>query len=191
MHHPIILHIETSTSVCSVALSRGVVLLGCIDETIENAHASRLTLNINRLLREQGVPFQDLDAVSVAKGPGSYTGLRIAVSTAKGLCYALDIPLLGIDSLYALASGYARRLAYPASSALMVPLFDARRMEVYRAVFASSAEENQLKEIQGTEAVVVDTTSFDRWKHQGQELHLLGSGADKLVALFEDDDQVR
>src|SRR5690606_37787912 len=98
-----ILQIETATQVGSAALSANGETIACIDVDEPNVHASRLTLMVEELLRKTGLTFNDLSAVAVSKGPGSYTGLRIGVSTAKGLCYAADLPLIGIGTLATMA----------------------------------------------------------------------------------------
>src|SRR5690606_627052 len=100
----IILQIDTATSVCSVAVSRSGITIATAELDEPNVHASKLTRLIEKVVFDAGIKLSDLDAVAVSKGPGSYTGLRIGVSTAKGLCYGLDIPLIGIDSLLSLAN---------------------------------------------------------------------------------------
>ncbi|HEX8378264.1 MAG TPA: tRNA (adenosine(37)-N6)-threonylcarbamoyltransferase complex dimerization subunit type 1 TsaB, partial [Pedobacter sp.] len=104
-----------------------------------NAHASNLTLFIEEVMLSAGKTMPDLDAVAVSMGPGSYTGLRIGVSTAKGLCYGLDIPLIAINTLEAMAYGY--RMIDTSESKLFCPMIDARRMEVYSAVYNSNLNE--------------------------------------------------
>ena len=128
---------------------------------------------------------EQLDAVAVSKGPGSYTGLRIGVSTAKGVCYAADKPLLAIDTLHAMAYGMAVRLADSLQPTdLLIPMIDARRMEVYRAVF-----DTQRNPVAGTEALVVDENSFDELQKQ-HRLWLFGDGAAKLNSLFTHQSQI-
>src|SRR6476469_1139215 len=105
----LILQIETSTTSCSVALSLGGKTIAVKELTERNAHASNLTLFIREVMLESGKEMSDLNAVAVSMGPGSYTGLRIGVSTAKGLCFALDIPLIGINTLHAMANGFISR----------------------------------------------------------------------------------
>ena len=133
------LHLETSTKVCSVALScDGKQLAIKEDLSNEYSHAENLTSYIQDVLNQSKISLKELSAVSVASGPGSYTGLRIGVSTAKGLCYALDIPLIAVSTLYSLASGFRRK--FPDSEALICPMLDARRMEVYTALFSKNLE---------------------------------------------------
>src|SRR6476620_4220596 len=97
----LILQIETATQTCSVALAKDGVILDCIQQTERNIHASVITLFIDELLEKNNCQFSDLSAVAISMGPGSYTGLRIGVSTAKGLCYALDVPLIAVNTLEA------------------------------------------------------------------------------------------
>lgn len=130
-----ILCLETATSLCSVALcnDRSVISLKESDEG--RSHASLLTLFIDELLREAGIRTTDLEAVAVSKGPGSYTGLRIGVSVAKGIAYAASIPLIGIDTTYSMFRGYISKTETMKETDLFCPLLDARRMEVYYSVF--------------------------------------------------------
>lgn len=133
-----ILNIETATKNCSVALAKeGEIIL--YKEIAEEgySHAERLHVFIEEIIKEARITTKDLSAIAVSQGPGSYTGLRIGVSTAKGLCYALDIPLIAIDTLQSLAS----QVSF--SDGLVIPMIDARRMEVYSAVFSSSLEKKR------------------------------------------------
>ena len=139
----LILCIETGTDVCSVALARGGRLVSLREEAGRD-HARKVALFADELFREAGISPRGLDAVAVGRGPGSYTGLRIGTSFAKGLCYALDVPLLAVDSLAAMAviacddreAGLFRSAQW--ESALLCPMIDARRMEVYAEVFDTS-----------------------------------------------------
>ena len=184
-----ILQIDTATEICSVSISAEGVLIGEYAVREVNVHASMLTVYIDRLLKELSLDYKDLSAVAVSKGPGSYTGLRIGVSTAKGLCYALDIPLLGINTLGSMFEGYATHFGL-ADDSLYVPMLDARRMEVYMAIFDSSR--NCVKD---TAAVIVDLDTFDAFPQK--KIVLFGSGANKLGELLSDrkhimiDDQYR
>ena len=130
-----ILNIETATKNCSVALAKEGITILCKEIAEEGySHAERLHVFIEEIISEAGIQLKDLAAIAVSQGPGSYTGLRIGVSTAKGLCYALDIPLIAVDTLKALASKVM------VSDGLIVPMIDARRMEVYSAVFSADLE---------------------------------------------------
>ena len=128
-----ILHIETATKVCSVALSNCGEFIAC-KESISDGfiHSEALTLYIEEVLAEGKVTLSDLCAISISSGPGSYTGLRIGLSTAKGLCFALKIPLISVDTLSALME------LVPLRNQNIIPLLDARRMEVYAQVFSST-----------------------------------------------------
>ena len=131
---PLILNLETSTKVCSVVLAKDGVEIDREEISSEQfTHSENLTVFIDRIFQRQAdFSLKDLEAVAVSAGPGSYTGVRIGCSTAKGLCYALEIPLIAIDSLKALANN-----TLEVSSDLICPMFDARRMEVYSAVYNS------------------------------------------------------
>ncbi len=132
----IILQIETATASCSVALARDGIVLGCRQINERNIHAEVITLFIDELISTAALKYTDLDAIAVSCGPGSYTGLRIGVSTAKGLCFALDKALIAIETLEAMAYGMASRSEHLiAGDTLLCPMIDARRMEVFTAVF--------------------------------------------------------
>jgi tRNA threonylcarbamoyladenosine biosynthesis protein TsaB len=153
-----IICLETSTPVCSVALcdSRGIVALK--ENSEDKSHASRLTVFIEELLTGAGIRAQDLDAVAVSKGPGSYTGLRIGVSTAKGIAYAASIPLIGIETTISMFHGIGESLRKKYGldeKSLFVPMLDARRMEVFYSILTS--EGRSVKEIT---AEIIDERSF-------------------------------
>jgi tRNA threonylcarbamoyladenosine biosynthesis protein TsaB len=180
-----LLHLETSTTVCSVALSQGNEIIGLSEIDEANVHASQLTCRVDQLMEKEGWTYADLDAVVVSKGPGSYTGLRIGVSTAKGLCYALDKPLIALDSLQSLAAGYLQRDGQPGLDDRLVPMIDARRMEVY----ASHWDLNG-RRLSPTEAIILEEETFDAWKEKGT-CFLFGSGADKLVELYQHQEHIQ
>jgi tRNA threonylcarbamoyladenosine biosynthesis protein TsaB len=130
-----ILNIETATKNCSVALAKEGKTILCKEIAEEGySHAERLHVFIEEIINEAGINLKDLAAIAVSQGPGSYTGLRIGVSAAKGLCYALNIPLIAVDTLQTLASQVV------VTDGLIVPMIDARRMEVYSAIFSSTLE---------------------------------------------------
>jgi len=173
----IILCIETATSVCSVAIAGDNTLIATRESDQKNVHASLVSVFIDEALREAGLKFEDLDAVAVSKGPGSYTGLRIGVSTAKGLCYALDIPLITISTPRSMATGM---IAYLKNSneqvdiaTLVCPMIDARRMEVYSAIYNLDNEE-----IRKIRADIVDSDSFKEYL-QISPVYFFGDGAEK------------
>ena len=133
-----ILNIETATKNCSVALAKEGKTILCKEIAEEGySHAERLHVFIEEIISEAKIDLKDLAAIAVSQGPGSYTGLRIGVSAAKGLCYALDIPLIAVDTLRTLASKVV------VTDGLIVPMIDARRMEVYSAVFSASLEKKR------------------------------------------------
>lgn len=180
-----ILCLETATPVCSVALNNGTDTLALRECKGQNAHSEKITIFIDEILNEAGIKHSQLDAVAVSKGPGSYTGLRIGVSTAKGICYAAELPLMAIDTLHAMAYGMLEKLGAEIQVGdLLVPMIDARRMEVYCAVFDTS-----LNSVKGTEALVVDEHSFDELL-QEHRLWLFGDGAPKLHGLFDAVDHI-
>ncbi|MAY52674.1 MAG: tRNA (adenosine(37)-N6)-threonylcarbamoyltransferase complex dimerization subunit type 1 TsaB [Flavobacteriaceae bacterium] len=167
----ILLCIETATTNCSVALSvNGSVIALKEDRSDRYSHAEQLHVFINLVLEEAGVGKEQLDAVVVSKGPGSYTGLRIGVSAAKGLCYALDKPLVSVSTLRALA-GQVKGTDF------IIPMLDARRMEVYAAVFGA-----QYELLRETQAEIVDESSFEEYLQQGPTT-FIGSGVEKFQKL--------
>lgn len=177
-----ILQIDTATAVCSVSISNNGVVLECIDAQEPNMHASMLTVFIEQLLERVSLSYQDLSAIAVSKGPGSYTGLRIGVSTAKGLCYALDIPLISVNTLQSMFWGYKKDNRN--TKGVFIPMLDARRMEVYLMAFNEQGEV-----LRPTQAVIMDEHSFEHYG--GQNIVLFGSGAAKLKDLFKDQPEIR
>lgn len=181
-----ILCLETATPTCSVAITDGVATLAHRECKGQNAHSERITIFIKEVMDEVGIDYSQLNAVAVSKGPGSYTGLRIGVSTAKGVCYAAGLPLMAVDTLHAMAYGMRQKLGDQVQPGdLFIPMIDARRMEVYCAVFDAN-----LNRVKDTEAVVVDEHSFDELL-DGHRLWLFGDGAPKLHQLFQDNLQIQ
>jgi tRNA threonylcarbamoyladenosine biosynthesis protein TsaB len=136
-----ILNIETATKNCSVSLAKNGETILCKEIAEQGySHAEKLHVFIEEILKETGIGVNDLNGIAVSKGPGSYTGLRIGVSSAKGLCYALGIPLISVDTLQVLAKQVV------IENGLIVPMLDARRMEVYSAIFDKSY--SKIKEVQ-------------------------------------------
>jgi tRNA threonylcarbamoyladenosine biosynthesis protein TsaB len=171
-----ILHIETATDICSVVLAdNGVVVAEKTSEPIRD-HASSLAVYIDEVLKESGVKPSDLKAIAVSKGPGSYTGLRIGVSTAKGLCYALNIPLIAIATTQSMAQLFY--LNNSEHNGYVVPLLDARRMEVYGAIY-----NQQLEEVHPIVAEILHSDSFSF--QSTINYTLIGSGAAKSKTFFE------
>jgi tRNA threonylcarbamoyladenosine biosynthesis protein TsaB len=150
----LILNLETASKNCSVSLSKDSQIISSREHLSAGfSHAEKLHPFIDEVMKEAGVKFTDLDAVAVSKGPGSYTGLRIGVSAAKGLCYANDLPLIAIPTLEIMAN------SQKSFDGLLVPMLDARRMEVYSSVFNNSLKDS-LQEIRSTKAEVIDENSF-------------------------------
>lgn len=175
---PFFLAFETATASSSVALYEGAELLGAVDYRQGKTHARLITVLAGRLLEDLAVPLPALSAIAVAKGPGSYTGLRVGVSAAKGLAMALDIPIMGIGSLDALA--WTVRDLAGAMGARIVPMIDARRMEVYTALYSTAG-----KALEPPRAQVVAEGTFAAELAAGPLL-FLGDGAEKCRSLLED-----
>lgn len=178
----LILHIETATEVCSVCLSDKGKIIRLKETDEEKSHASRTALFIDEILKEQGINANELDAVAISMGPGSYTGLRIGVSLAKGICYATNRPLIAVSSLQSLASQLLTHLnekqQQVSETDLLVPMIDARRMEVYTAIF-----NKRLAEMKATEAMILDEHSFADQLAQGK-MFFAGNGAFKIKELI-------
>jgi len=149
----LLLQIETATTACSVALVQKGEVLAVKELNERNIHAEVITVFIEELFTQTQKTYAELDAIAVSSGPGSYTGLRIGVSTAKGLCYGLDKPLIAVETLQAMADGMAASISD--KELLLCPMIDARRMEVYTALF--DAEGNR---IQPTSAEIIDENSY-------------------------------
>lgn len=172
-----ILNIETATKNCSVALAKDGKTILCKEIAEEGySHAERLHVFIEAIIKEAGIALHDLSAIAVSQGPGSYTGLRIGVSAAKGLCYALDIPLIAVDTLQALAAQVT------ISSGLIIPMIDARRMEVYSAIFSPSLEKK--REVL---AQIIDDNSFEDIQ---ETLYFIGDCAEKCKSVLTKENHV-
>jgi tRNA threonylcarbamoyladenosine biosynthesis protein TsaB len=181
----LILNLETSTRICSVALAQDGELLGCKESHEDKSHASLLAVFIKNILDENAKVIPDLDAVAVSKGPGSYTGLRIGVSTAKGLAYASGIPLIGVDTLSSMARGIIFG-HHPGNESLpedgnfyLCPMIDARRMEVYTATFHPSG-----KMIEPISAKIIQKDSFKDMLEQNRMV-FFGNGAAKCRNIIQ------
>lgn len=164
-----ILNIETATSVCSVALSKDGVTISEEKNTIGQNHAKLLTVLVKKVFNETNLSISDLDAVAISQGPGSYTGLRIGTSVAKGICYAKDIPLIAVNTLQILANQ-----AELSSTMLRCPMIDARRMEVYCQLFDA-----QLQPISEIEAKILNENSFQEILTE-KNIAFFGDGAAKF-----------
>jgi tRNA threonylcarbamoyladenosine biosynthesis protein TsaB len=166
-----ILNIETSTKNCSVSIAKEGKTLICNEIAEEGySHAERLHVFIEASLKEVGITYKDLSAIAVSQGPGSYTGLRIGVSAAKGLCFALDLPLIAVDTLKVLASQVS------ISGGLIVPMIDARRMEVYSAIFTADFER-----IRDVQAEIINENSFENFQ---ETLYFVGDCAEKCETVL-------
>ena len=166
----LILNIETATKTCSVALAQDGKLLSLVEEHDIQSHASKLTLFIKEVFAKANRSLEELDAIAVSIGPGSYTGLRIGLSTSKGLCYALNKPLITVDTLLALA--YGMRKVHPDKDAFYIPNMDARRNEVYYAIL-----DYDLNFIKNTETLILDEKSFNIYQ---KKLIIGGNGSKKI-----------
>jgi len=175
-----ILCIETATGVCSAALCNDTGTLHLREASEGRSHASQLTVLIRELLAEASVTTQELDAVAVSKGPGSYTGLRIGVSVAKGISYGAGIPLIGINTMTAMYYGFISKHAVAPGETLLCPMIDARRMEVYNALFTTDG-----KMVRATAADIIDNTSFHAELAKGKVM-FFGSGAAKCKGIITD-----
>jgi tRNA threonylcarbamoyladenosine biosynthesis protein TsaB len=171
-----LLLIESGTNVCSVAISVNEKVVGLKESSDERAHAAQLTVFIDQLVKETGIGISQLDAIAVSKGPGSYTGLRIGVSAAKGICYAADKPLISISSLDSMTQGAIilyQSVIKNNGIELICPMIDARRMEVYTALY--DLTKNRTNDI---EALIIDNTTF-RNHLKSKNILFLGNGAEK------------
>lgn len=168
-----ILNIETATTNCSVSLSKdGETIILKEDNDTSYSHAERLHIYMESVLKEANISANELNAIAVSKGPGSYTGLRIGVSSAKGLCFALEMPLISVSTLKALA--YQVEL----DKGCIVAMLDARRMEVYSAIFDANH-----KQIRETQAQILEESSFAEYLEKGV-VYFIGSGVDKTKTLI-------
>lgn len=185
-----ILCLETATPSCSVALIHNGEVLACEEDPKGQNHSEKITLFIDSVMKKAGISYNQLDAVAVSMGPGSYTGLRIGVSTAKGICYAVSKPLIAVETLESMAYGGKVVISSEVEKSsvndnmILIPAIDARRMEVYAAIF----DEN-VNKIRNTEAVIIDENSFADFK-KDHHLYLFGDGADKCAELFANDDKI-
>lgn len=172
----LILNIETTTSVCSVALASGCDLLAYRESRERNAHSSRLSVFVREIFEEAGIGASQLDAVAVSGGPGSYTGLRIGVSLAKGICYGVSKPLIAVDTLQALAANALR--LYPEIKEFICPMIDARRMEVYAGIY-----DKNLNPVMPVGAHIIDQDSFADYRASAQ-VYFCGDGSVKCKEIL-------
>jgi len=174
---PLILSIETATQVCSVALAKGKTLIAKRVIDIPNAHSSKLSLLVEEVMKEAGILYSQLSAIAISKGPGSYTGLRIGVSTAKGFTYALDIPLISVETLRILEKGVEMKYSNKCTASMI----DARRMEVYSIIYDQKGD--IIKDIS---ADIIEKGIYDKFLTEDREFVFVGDGAEKTMEFFEE-----
>lgn len=169
-----ILNIETATKNCSVSLAKNGETILCKEIAEQGySHAEKLHVFIEEILIESSIRATDLKAIAVSKGPGSYTGLRIGVSTAKGLCYALEIPLISVDTLQVMAKQVS------VENGLIIPMIDARRMEVYSAVF--DTKHNKIMEVQA------EVLTAESYSEMTEDLYIIGDCQEKCKTVLTKD----
>lgn len=174
---PLILNIESATEVCSICLAKGNEVVSLRESSERNDHAKVITSLIGECMEAGGYALHNLDAVAVSTGPGSYTSLRVGVSTAKGICYALGKPLIAVSTLRALAETSGSEAMDKA--AYHCPMIDARRMEVYCEIFGPEG-----LSIQGPMAKIIDSESFSNFFSAGRTIFFSGNGAEKCRAVL-------
>ncbi|MEZ4793549.1 MAG: tRNA (adenosine(37)-N6)-threonylcarbamoyltransferase complex dimerization subunit type 1 TsaB [Gelidibacter sp.] len=169
-----LLNIETATTNCSVSLSKeGEILVLKEDNNLNYSHAESLHSYIDEVLNSAQIKATQLNAIAVSKGPGSYTGLRIGVSAAKGLCFALDVPLISVETLQSLAYQVISK------NGVIIPMLDARRMEVYSAIYDSNYQQ-----IRDTKAQILEVSSFKAYLEKGM-VYFIGSGVEKAQTIID------
>ncbi|TKG90100.1 tRNA (adenosine(37)-N6)-threonylcarbamoyltransferase complex dimerization subunit type 1 TsaB [Puteibacter caeruleilacunae] len=183
----LILHIETTTEVCSVALSKGDALVALKESGEGMNHSKLLAVFVDEILNEQNIKAKDLDAIAISGGPGSYTGLRIGTSVAKGLCYGANIPMIAVSPLQAMANHVATNNAdyqlTQSDNRLYCAMIDARRMEVYAGIYD---QQNEVKK--EVSADIIDEDSYADFLKQ--EVVFFGNGADKCIGTIADENAV-
>ncbi|HDP75798.1 MAG TPA: tRNA (adenosine(37)-N6)-threonylcarbamoyltransferase complex dimerization subunit type 1 TsaB [Bacteroidales bacterium] len=179
-----VLCIETGTSVCSVAIGDENGLLGVREISDPKAHSTQLPTLINEVFNLASLTAKQINAVAVSKGPGSYTGLRIGVSMAKGICYTARVPLIGVESLQAMATGLILSNSDLPANALLCPMIDARRMEVYSALYNLEG-----KLVSDVKAVVVDDSSFAEYL-KDHIIIFFGNGSSKCKDVIKSENAI-
>jgi tRNA threonylcarbamoyladenosine biosynthesis protein TsaB len=175
-----LLAIETAIELCSVALGKDTTCMALAENEQGNSHAEKLMLLVDQVLKQSGIRIEDVHAVCISEGPGSYTGLRIGLSSAKGICDALNVPLIAIPTLQSMAWG--AREQYP-NDEQYCPMIDARRMEVYAAVYDAS-----LQLVENSTNVILDENSYSTFLQKGR-LIFSGNATAKARALFDGNDK--
>ena len=177
----LILSIETATPVCSVALHHHGIIKASSHLFVEQSASSKLAVMIDELLQRCQVATGELNAIAVSAGPGSFTGLRIGVATAKGMCYTLNIPLIAVNTLEILVKQMAK---HTPDETLLCPMLDARRMEVYCMLTSANGQV-----IEPTSAKIIDTESFGSWLIKNKII-FFGSGALKCKEVIQNDNAI-
>ncbi len=179
---PLILNIDTATEHASICISKGTDMLGLVESTEQKNHAAFVQPAIQDLLKKLSIALKQIDAIACTAGPGSYTGLRVGLSSAKGICYALNKPLILINTLEVMGQSvitdYLSKNTFLNPSILICPLIDARRMEVFTALYQST-----LQEVEPPHSLILDESSFRTLLHN-QPIVFCGSGALKLEGLI-------
>ena len=170
----LILHIDTAVQTASVCLAKDEKTVGAVTNPREKESASWLHTAIQSLLQANSYTLKQLDAIAVSKGPGSYTGLRVGMAAAKGLCYALSKPLITIDTLQMMAAA-----AHHSSAQLLCPMIDARRMEIFAALYDSS-----LAEVMPSVNMILEETSFEKWLEK-YSINFFGNGSMKAMSVIQ------
>ena len=177
----IILHFESSGPVCSVAVARDGKQLSLVEHPDHNVHAQQITIVMDQALADAEIELSDIQAIAISEGPGSYTGLRVAASAAKGICYAMDIPLIAISTLQSLAD--AAIVLDGAEHAIYIPMIDARRMEVYTAMYTADCTI-----LEHPHAKIIDASGYSDLVTNPDKIKIYcGSGVEKCIEILDDD----
>jgi len=178
---PYLLHIETATEICSVAISQGLHILSCKESQTDNAHAQNLLSYVDEALKETQLSLNRISAIAIGIGPGSFTGLRIGVSAAKGLAYSLEIPVIAVSTLQTIMMGAKQEIPSMANAFPLrfAPMIDARRMEVYTSLFEDNG--NRIREI---ETQILDEDTYIELL-ENQNIVFCGNGSVKAKKLYE------
>jgi len=174
----LILNIESATDICSICLSRNEKVLALVESHEGNVHSEQITLLIADCMKKAGLKLEDLDAIGVSSGPGSYTSLRVGSSVAKGICYALEKPLIAVNTLQSIAlASFEKEKVAPG---VYVPMIDARRMEVYMAMF-----DHNNKQLTNIEAKILDEHTLNEWEVQKGPFIISGNGMGKSQTVLK------
>ncbi len=179
---PIILNIDTATENASICVMKDGEMAAYAHHQQQKEHASFVHKSIIDILHTSGISLTDIDAFAVTSGPGSYTGLRVGVSTAKGFCYALSKPLIFINTLEVMAAAAIEKMEPEKSELLFCPMIDARRMEVFSAIY-----DYELNEVLSPKALLLDENSFSAFNNYNKEIIFFGSGSSKYKTLKKND----